>query len=300
MFIDTFLLADADWNTAELIQPNISVTDISLIGGVVDVMHVEQALIPDAGTWDGSIPQEWGWNTILDAQFDGTLSAGSIDADVNTTSEIRIKRRIKGTFRWKTMYIQPIEDIESFNFDWYDKTAAGNVTYEYAYVPVVNGSEGSISSNEIYSEFCDYFLMDANQTYHLVANANMQPTFNQETSTQTTIGRKYPYIIKNGNVGYYSGTMSCIAVKELDDDFDYEHGEIFRLEFDQFLTNGTPKLLKDWRGNIWIVFIVDSISRSNGDHYLAPEHSISWVECADATDIGDLYDNGFIDVDIDR
>ena len=300
MFVDTFLLSDADWNDAELIQPNVSITDITLTGGIVDVMHVEQALTPDASTWEGEIPEDWGWNTILDAQFNGTLSAGSIDADVDTTSEIRIKRRVKGTFRWETMYIQPVVDINSFNFDWYDKTAAGNVVYEYAYIPVVNGSEGSISMSEVESKFCDYFLMDPDETHHIVANANTQPSYNQETGVQTTIGRKYPYVIKNGNVGYYSGTLTCVAVEEMGDDFDYEHGEAYRREFDKFLTNGKTKLLKDWRGNIFLVFIVDTISRSNGEHYLAPEHSISWVECADATAIGDLYDSGFIDVDMDR
>lgn len=300
MFIDTFLLTDADWNTAEVIQPLVSINSITLLDGIVDVMHAEQALIPDASTWDGSIPDDWGWNTVLDAKFNGTLNAGSIEADVNTTSEIRIKRRVKGTFRWYTMYIQPVEDLNSFTFEWYDKTAASNVTYEYAYVPVINGSEGSISTAEILSSFNDYFLVGLDRTYHLIVEAENQITYNQETGMQTTIGRKYPYFIKNGNVGYYSGSLRVVAVGEENCEFDWENGELYRKEFDQFLTDGEAKILKDWQGNNWLVFIVDAIPRSAGDHWYLSSQDISWIECGDVTDIGDLYDNGFIDTDIDR
>jgi hypothetical protein len=33
---------------------------------------------------------------------------------------------------------------------------------------------------------------------------------------------------------------------------------------------------------------------------LYPTHSFEWVECGDAEDIGDLYDNGFINTQMDR
>jgi len=300
MFVDTFLLTDGDWNTAELIQPVLWIKDIQLTDGIVDVLHGEQNLVPAAESWDGSIPDGWGWDTILDAQFNGVLIAGSIEADVNTTSEIRIKRRVKGTFRWSTMFVQPVDDLDDFSFEWYDKTAASNITYEYAYVPVISGSEGSVSVSEIGSKFNDYFIMDTDATYHLIVEALNQITYNQETAIQTTIGRKYPFFIKNGNVGYYSGSFQCVAVGEDNCQFDWEDGEVFRREFDQFLANGKPKILKDWQGNNWLVHITDAIPRSNGDHYYLPSHEISWTECGDVTAIGDLYDAGFINTDMDR
>ena len=300
MFVDTFLTTDFNWNMDELVQPTMNITSVTVDNCIVDALHAEAADEPDYEAWTNTVPNEWLWTTLINAHFNGTLSAGSLEASVEQTSEIRIKRREKGTFRWQTLYVQPINTVEDFSFDWYDKTAASNTVYEYAHVPVINGVEGILSYSEIDSEFSDYFLIGRDSYYHIIVDSANQVTYNQETSSQTTVGRKYPLVVKNGNVGYYSGTLEGVVVELENCEFDYEDGEKFKRKFDQFLTNGETKLLKDWLGNIWIVFIVDSISRSNGDHYYLPSHSINWIETADATDIGDLYDNGFIDTDLDR
>ena len=73
------------------------------------------------------------------------------------------------------------------------------------------------------------------------------------------------------------------------------------------LTNNQPKILKDIEGNIMIVNITGEITESDrqylfhgSDGFYYVKSKFSWVECGDAFEIGDLYDNNLIDTDIDR
>ena len=51
---------------------------------------------------------------------------------------------------------------------------------------------------------------------------------------------------------------------------------------------------------MWMVDIINAIPRSNDGHYQLVSQSIEWVESGDPFSIGDLYDNGFINTDVDR
>ena len=94
-------------------------------------------------------------------------------------------------------------------------------------------------------------------------------------------------------------TVSFIA---MDDNcqFDTEKAWEYRRELDEFLTNGEPKLIKSFEGEMWLVEIVNDISRSNTGHPALVNHSFEWVEVGNPLSVGDLYDNGFINTDVDR
>ena len=49
-----------------------------------------------------------------------------------------------------------------------------------------------------------------------------------------------------------------------------------------------------------MVNIVGNLPHTVNEHYQNVFHQIEWVECGDPTMISDLYDNGFIDTDVDR
>ena len=102
MFIDTFfpveyptlasLPAYINWNTDELPQSDLAITSLKISNGKYDALYIQQGVLDDYENWDGTIPILWEWNTVLDAQFNHSLNAGSIEASVNVTSEVRIKR----------------------------------------------------------------------------------------------------------------------------------------------------------------------------------------------------------------
>lgn len=267
---------------------------------VADRLYIEQGSAIDVPNWDGTFPSSWGWDTMVNAEFNGSLAGGSIEFSAETVSDLRLKRRKSGDIKWKTLYTRPVETVDDFQFAYYDRLAAGATTYEYALVPVINGEEGAIASTSVYSEFRDYYLFDKDQAYHIIMDATNSITYNIEGAAQTTIARKYPYIIKNGYVGYYSGTLEACIVDLIDCEWDVEHAAAFRREFDQFLSNDNTKILKDWLGNIYMVTVYEPVSQNSSDYLWLPTHNINWTECGDAEGIGDLYDAGFINTDLDR
>ena len=80
-----------------------------------------------------------------------------------------------------------------------------------------------------------------------------------------------------------------------------ENGYQYRNNLDQFLTDGYAKILKTVDGDIYLISVVGGIQRNNnGSHYENIGSSFEWAEIGDPNDSGDLYDNGFINTDVDR
>ena len=282
--------------------------------GVFTDLFIERGAdmsIPDDwdGTWDNLVEKDasgdiiWDWNTVLYCDFqkhDSRFPAGSTEMDPELVSEIRIKRKTADDHRWRTIYIKSITDPDDFTFSYYDNTAASGTNYEYMIVPVVSGSEVSFQMASVESSFQDFFILDNDQEFRLIINTSDELTYNQETSTQTTFGRKFPFVIKNGNIGYYSGTLTATFIELLDCEWQISQGVMYRRNAMEFLTDGKPKILKDQFGHIFIISVVDSISEDSSDSPYYPKTQINWVEIGDATSIGDLYDNNFINTDMDR
>lgn len=305
MFIDSFIFDIADdagyYLSDEVETTDTVAVDILAVGRcVIDKLYIESGTEDDIATWDGSFPDKWGYNTLMRADFNNNLYAGSVDYSVDIVSEIRIKRRRKGDNLWKTIYIKNTETVDDFQFAYVDKLAAGNTDYEYMLVPLVMGEEGVAQILTVSSEFRDLYIIDREQTYHIVLDAANNIQYNMETASQSTIGRKYPFVIKNGAAAYYSGTVTAIFIELVDCEWDVENGAHYRKLVDEFLGNGNVKILKDWLGNMWMVSIIDNISQDSSGGAKFPTHTFSWVECGGAEDIGDLYDNGFINTQMDR
>ena len=94
------------------------------------------------------------------------MSAGNIGFLSTQISEIRVKRRVKGTFDWLTIgsyEVTSFSDITKLVFN--DYFNENNVTYEYAFVPVVQGIEGQYIINEVFSQFDGIFIADINSIY---------------------------------------------------------------------------------------------------------------------------------------
>lgn len=247
---------------------------------------------------------KWDYNTIIDCDFEDGTGAGNVDFALSQLSSIKIKRRKKGTFEWITVQEIPINDRTDLNSIRRDYFVPSYEEFEYAIVPILNGVEGQYIIDSIKSEFNGVFISDINKTYKL----NAKVSYNSRTSMQsvgqiTPLGRKYPVIIKNGEADYEIGSVSGLLLGE---NYEKTH-EINRKEivdeineFVVFLKNGKPKMIRDWNGSIFLVMITGNPSVTYNNNYGMGIASVSfeWVEQGKYDNEDDLYDNGFIEIDI--
>ena len=279
--------------------PPSEVTKVKISDCIIDEFYAENDVLV---SFDWNIPQEWGVNTALHAKYQNTMKAGNIDYTGETVTDVKIKKRYVGEFDWRTIYIQDIKTNDDFQVTFYDFFSPTGKAIEYAYVLNVGGEDIIAVTNVITPEFDSYFICGPNgETYPMILNVENTPTYNRESSIIKTMGRKYPYVNHNGLSQYYSGNIN-VSFIALDENcrFDTDNAWKYRNEFDQFLANGEQKILKSFEGDIWLVDVVNSIPRSNSGHYQLVDQQIEWVEVGDPYSIGDLYDNGFINTDIDR
>ena len=249
---------------------------------------------------------KWDFDTIIDCDFEDGTGAGNVEFTLSQLSSIRIKRRKKGDFNWITVQEIPINDRTDLNSIRRDYFVPSYEEFEYALVPILNGVEGKYILGSIETEFNGVFISDINQTYKL----NAQVSYNSRSSMQsvgqiTPLGRRYPVVIKNGEANYEMGSVSGMLLgKNYDSTHKINRKEIKEEidEFVKFLKNGKPKMLKDWNGNIWLLCITGNPSISYNNNYGMGIASVSfeWTEQGKYDNEDDLYDNGFIEIELQQ
>lgn len=273
-----------------------NINNIRIENGMYDHMNITKDVDFDYTT---ELPGKWNLQTQFDADFNGTITAGNVDYILAQISSIKVKRRVKGTFDWITLFTVPISKVSDVDFVRYDYIAKNNETYEYAIVPVIGNTEGEYSINSIKSEFYGIFITDNKSSYKFLEGASYS---GNERSNQTGIfepyGSKYPVVIKNGALSYDKGTLTGTVITfDANQELDRE-GTIERLKaIENFLTEPTGKILKDFNGNIWLVSITDNIPVTYYSEVGMgfAQVSFNWNEIGSATDSGDLYYNNLIE-----
>lgn len=273
----------------------INTFDISNM--IIDEMYATKNVLLN---FNWKIPDEWDFDTYLHSSFKGNTHAGNVQYSQGIVDKIKIKKRFKGDFTWKTIYEKEIHSSEDFIIDFYDYYEPSHKEIEYAYVAVVSNVDIDPISVSVYSEFDNYFICNKDVSYPMMLDVENTLTYNRESKTIVSPGRKYPYVINNGIARYYSGTMNVTFIELKDCEFDIENGWKYRNQIDEWLANGEAKILKSFEGDMWMVNIVGNIPRNNHEHYQYISHQIEWVECGDPNKVGDLYDHGFINTDVDR
>lgn len=248
-----------------------------------------------------TIPSGWDYDTVLDADFEGNLSAGNIDLLVEQVNAVKVKRRIKGTFDWLTLATIPVNTVDDLVFVFNDFLNAYGVEYEYALVPILNDIEGDYIIDSILSKFNGIFIGDANQTFKFLYNPNYGTNArNQQVGTFQPLGRKYPIVVGNGVLSYESGSVTATILND-----DYEDTGIVdpvaivkkKTVIKDFLTNKKAKLLRDWNGNVWLCMIINAVPVNylSGSGMSIPQIQFDWVQIGDANNQTDLYNSGVID-----
>ncbi len=273
------------------------INNIQLTNAIYDHLNITRNTSTEVST---TIPTVWDYDTIIDASFDGNLSAGNVDFLIEEISAIKIKRRVQGTFDWITLNTVPINTVEDLTFAFNDLLNADYTTYDYALVPIMEDVEGEYIINSILSQFNGVFIGDYSTIYKFFYDVQYGTNArNQQIGTFQPLGNQYPIVIANGALSYESGTVSATI---LNDDFEdtglvnapaiVEKKTIIK----DFLTNKKAKILKDWNSNIWLCIVVDSpqVTYKSGSGMAIPQIQFNWIQIGDATNQADLYNNGIL------
>lgn len=73
----------------------------------------------------------------------------------------------------------------------------------------------------------------------------------------------------------------------------------YREEVKQFLNDGRPKIMKLTDGRTWMIMVEGSIAEDNDSIENVVHTSFDWVEIGDPESSSDLYENNFIDVNLE-
>lgn len=295
------------------LNPQTTDTYIEVKDTTIDDMYISKNSLYD---FDWVLPNNWDFQIILHAMFnDGSMNAGN--KNYRDATEIRLKKRYVGTFDWKTIYSRDVsreaqtaqasrlEEILNISYDDYLEPNKRDV--EYAYTAIINGVETEPVVTSATSFFFGYYLVgqcDENGVQSVIPalfNIENNVTLHRASNTVVSPGQKYPFIVNNGSSKYYGGTFSVTFMPHDDDVLPIpQKASSYRNSVDEFLTDGYPKILKTYDGDIYMAAIVGDISRSNHTHYQNVGTSFEWAEVGDTNDCGDLFDYGFINTDIDR
>lgn len=280
-----------------------NITNIELSNGWYDDLrithNVEEELLSE-------VNQEWDWDTILHAKFDDNISAGNVIWTFDTVSHLLIKRKKKDEFKWITLEVHKIESVEDFNIRNIDKTASPNYEYQYAAVPIINGTEGFYSIDDVEVKSNCIVIADNDEiwttfiTDNFLDNNTVRPS-----SVVTTMYDTKPTIVRNSNACYEEITVNAQFLPT--DGTSEEYGCNIDLEDDKkifeynrrvkdFLTNGKAKILKSQDGRTWLVDINTPPSDTGDTTYKNRKISFGAVEIGSPDDEQDLYESGFSDV----
>ena len=231
---------------------------------------------------------EWDYDTVIYAEFKNNLNAGNMNNNSDLPIEkIKIKKRKKGDTTWSNVVDIPFS--KNMIYTHKDKLVESLETYEYAVQGILGSTLLSEKISTVDCEFSGIWLIGKEQKYQLQFNDEISEISNNETyNVVTTLGSKYPFIIKNGNVNYRTFSVTGTLISEASDKVSiinrFEDKKL-RSNINKFLNDGKPKLIKDNSG----IYVLSQISnvvltpRTDSYRYV---YDISF----EITEIADAYD----------
>lgn len=290
MFLGSFLSDTSSLDATPIASKQVDV--LTITNGVFDDIYMDSNTDLE---YSNTIP-EWDYSTIMHARFQNNILAGNVNFTLSTISALVLKRRKKGAFLWTPLYSQSVVEEEDLDFYFTDITVASNTTYEYAAVPIINGTEGTYQITSVDVEFDGAFIIDPTYGYQLIVNLHRgNLTRNNPASLIEPINSKYPYINYYGQSQYDKFTISGMFMEMVnncrvnEDVYSWQLRKAVR----DFLTNRRSKVVKLYDGQIYLAAVMDPIQESEEQHIDFVNMTVNFVEIGDVDDGADLYYHGF-------
>ena len=240
----------------------------------------------------------WDANTIINCDFNDNISAGNVDSLISELQEIRLKRKVEDG-QWVTIKVfRDIVDISSIDISYIDN----NIPSELHPTKSASIIEGNMVTTEVDTCFDGCFISDGKGgTIFKLYNSVMYDTNtrNIRLGLLQPIGSQYPTIVKNSKVNYASmGVSATLCGYNFETTRKIDREDVIKQANDlqDFLTNGEPKILYDWNGNIYLMKISSSPTLSYSTTYTNGIVNISFnfVEQGKYDNEQDLIRNGLM------
>lgn len=251
--------------------------------------------------------------TVINDSCNGYISVTSNLSSSYSSNINRILVKRKDAYdiaaKWLTLFSIPITQASDMNFTVIDFYNQYGKTYQYALVPVIiqeqSGVEVEIEggytvSSNVLSTFDDVFIVDNTGSQKLKEGVGYNDVVtNQDVGVIPVIGNRYPVVVTNSKIQYHTG---AIFGQILPSDYYTTHN-LNRVKMaerrkiiEEFLTNKSPKILKDWNGNMWLVMFTDNVSVSFTNEWGMGMGTFSgtWTEIGDVNSQEDLENSGLI------
>lgn len=274
--------------TSEL-EHNLS--SVIIANGIYDHLNITTDTSLE---YDTSIPSAYTPQTLLNVGFNGTIGS-----DSNYT-RLLLKRKDETMEDW--LNLCDINDIPigvPTYIDFNDSYIPKGVEQTYALVTYIDNVPSEYYTIKVTPQWAKYFLSDTTNrfalNYAVIYSNHVQ---NIQNGVFLPIGAKYPIVIQNGEGNYKSGSLQF---KVLGYQFDIDK-KLDRVSMTKqlkdildFLTNGKPKCLTDFNGNIYIFKVVNSPQISYDANWgnSIPVVSFDWVEQAEYNNSAEMLNLGF-------
>lgn len=273
---------------------------IELKNGVYDDLYITKKTDFDMTS---EVPDEWDFDTVLWAKFNGNTLAGNIDWDLKSTTHIVLKSRVDGQFRWKTLVVKETDTNEDFFINYPDYYIASGQPVEYAIVNITYGAEGTYAVKQTVSRFNKIFLIEGEAVWGTeITDGFCDTTRNIPSSTVPLLNRKYPMFVRNSMANYDTGTLdgSFVPIEdcELLYGVEYDYWRIkYQKQYMDYACDGIPKCLKLPDGRLWIIQITPNPTDTANQTYNNRKTTLPWVEVGDVNSEEDMYYLGLSDIE---
>ena len=116
---------------------------------------------------NNELQEDWDYNTLLYAKFNGNTKAGNIDKCLEETTHLIIKSRKVGDFEWQTLAVKEVHTIEDFALFYNDYFVPSGQPTEYAIVHSYYGIDRTYSTVTVTPQFDQIFLIKGEEVFKL-------------------------------------------------------------------------------------------------------------------------------------
>lgn len=237
----------SDINALDPVPTSVNnITDTRLSNGIFDHWYLTA---DTSEPYPTTIPDVWDYNTIMDADFAGNISAGNVDFTLDQITGFKVKRRIVGTFDWVTFAEFPVVTLDDLKISFNDNINANYINYEYALVPMMNEVEGDYITNTILSQFDGVFISDLDTIYKFYAGVEYGDGSRvQKVGIFEPMGSPIPIVVSNALTNYETGSVQgTVLPNNYGQDAKLETMSMIqeRKQLLDFLTNKKAKVIKD-------------------------------------------------------
>ena len=165
----------------------------------------------------------WHDNTVLNADFNGTIEGGTLsDFNINVNGLAIRRTSNRSNFKvWEDVYVTPI-DVNSngvFDFSYDDIFIESGVLYKYAIQPISSSNRGPMSSTvKSITDYSYSWLIGADEAQLMFAyNPNISNmNIVVKDSLTETIGSRYPFVARSAENYYKQFQFSSLLTHFID------------------------------------------------------------------------------------